>query len=335
MGALDAMLAMINGAVSKFLLTLAVGMAVLFGLYQYQQHPDEIARLPVIKELAHTFQQLSAPLTTSSLSSFYSLGVSQSSIYSSQLYNSGGQLIIPSSWHADSIINKLQFSKSKLRQAKKYVAYIEQYKAIALRDMHLHKVPASIKLAQGLLESGAGASELSTQTNNHFGIKARPNSSARAKIKSRQYEQLRNEEFLSSGPAIGAMRFTDDHTYDRFEVYKNAGDSYHRHTQLLTRPCKAGRKGCYSWIWDEFKVGKDYDITPAAELHYRASGIPAATFFKGRTQLPYYAACAAGLKMAGYATSPTYHKKLTYIIETYELWRFDVDLIKAMEQIMK
>jgi len=34
--------------------------------------------------------------------------------------------------------------------------------------------------------------------------------------------------------------------------------------------------------------------------------------------------------MAGYATSPTYHRKLAYLIDTYELWRFDADLIRAV-----
>jgi hypothetical protein len=70
-----------------------------------------------------------------------------------------------------------------------------------------------------------------------------------------------------------------------------------------------------------------------AELYRRSSGIAAEDFFSGRTVVPYYAAAAAGLKMAGYATSPTYHQKLFYLIETYELWQFDIDLIQALEGV--
>jgi flagellum-specific peptidoglycan hydrolase FlgJ len=68
-----------------------------------------------------------------------------------------------------------------------------------------------------------------------------------------------------------------------------------------------------------------------AALYEPSSGIAAKEFFNGQTVVPYYAAAAAGLKMAGYATSPTYHKKLFYLIETYELWQFDIDLIRALE----
>jgi hypothetical protein len=50
-------------------------------------------------------------------------------------------------------------------------AYIETYKDIAMREMREHKIPASITLAQGLLESGAGNSALAREAKNHFGIK--------------------------------------------------------------------------------------------------------------------------------------------------------------------
>ncbi len=50
-------------------------------------------------------------------------------------------------------------------------AYVEQYKYFAIENMHRTGVPASITLAQGLLESGVGKSPLATEANNHFGIK--------------------------------------------------------------------------------------------------------------------------------------------------------------------
>jgi len=49
--------------------------------------------------------------------------------------------------------------------------YIETYKQIAMEEMHRHGIPASIKLAQGILESGFGNSDLAVIGNNHFGIK--------------------------------------------------------------------------------------------------------------------------------------------------------------------
>lgn len=52
-----------------------------------------------------------------------------------------------------------------------YQQYIEQYKEIAIEQMYKWKIPASITLAQGLLESGAGQSDLAVGGNNHFGIK--------------------------------------------------------------------------------------------------------------------------------------------------------------------
>ena len=51
------------------------------------------------------------------------------------------------------------------------LAYIDQYKEVAKKNMKNHGVPASIALAQAILESGAGTGDLSSQANNHFGIK--------------------------------------------------------------------------------------------------------------------------------------------------------------------
>ena len=60
------------------------------------------------------------------------------------------------------------YSQSKSQDV---LNYIEQYKDIAMREMQEYKIPASITLAQGLLESGNGKSELAKKSNNHFGIK--------------------------------------------------------------------------------------------------------------------------------------------------------------------
>ena len=49
--------------------------------------------------------------------------------------------------------------------------YIDKYKDISMEEMRTHKIPASITLAQGILESSSGNSELTRKSNNHFGIK--------------------------------------------------------------------------------------------------------------------------------------------------------------------
>lgn len=245
-------------------------------------------------------------------------------------------LHIRSYWHRENIIQKFKkagHSRGKIKAAGRILDYIEQHRNLAFRNMRATNIPVSIKLAQAILESKAGRSSLAKATNNHFGIKAPAGKAAREKIRARRYAELSDDEFVYRQPAIGAYNFHDDHRYDRFEVYASVGDSYQRHNQLLTRKCQSGNKGCYSWIWNTYQVGKDHDISPMAELYQRSSGIAAGDFFNGRTVVPYYAAAAAGLKMAGYATSPTYHKKLFYLIETYELWQFDIDLIQALEGI--
>ncbi len=63
------------------------------------------------------------------------------------------------------------FSNPKLKWNARFQEYINQYKNIAIREMHRYGIPASITLAQGLLESGAGQSEIAVKGNNHFGIK--------------------------------------------------------------------------------------------------------------------------------------------------------------------
>ncbi|PHR69641.1 MAG: N-acetylmuramidase [Lutibacter sp.] len=55
------------------------------------------------------------------------------------------------------------------------LAYIEQYSDIAIEEMKKYQIPASITLAQGILESSSGNSELTLKSNNHFGIKCHKN----------------------------------------------------------------------------------------------------------------------------------------------------------------
>lgn len=90
-----------------------------------------------------------------------------------------------------------------------YKRYIETYKDIAVEQMLLHGIPASITLAQGLLESGAGNSTLALKANNHFGIKCGGG---------------------WTGPYI--LR-DDDAPNEKFRVYQSPRHSYEDHSRFL------------------------------------------------------------------------------------------------------
>ena len=90
-----------------------------------------------------------------------------------------------------------------------YLAYINTYKDLAVEQMNKYGVPASITLAQGLLESGAGRSELVRKSNNHFGIKC-------------------------GGTWTGPYVLKDDDARnERFRAYKSARESYEDHSLFL------------------------------------------------------------------------------------------------------
>ena len=93
----------------------------------------------------------------------------------------------------------------------RYQDYIDKYRDVAICEMLEHNIPASITLAQGLLESSAGQSELSTKGNNHFGIKCHD----------------------WTGPT---MKKDDDKKDELFRVYQSAYDSYEDHSRFLERP---------------------------------------------------------------------------------------------------
>lgn len=64
------------------------------------------------------------------------------------------------------------FSASAQTKHQRYLDYIERYKNVALQSEREFGIPASITLAQGLLESSVGQSKMALEANNHFGIKA-------------------------------------------------------------------------------------------------------------------------------------------------------------------
>lgn len=91
-----------------------------------------------------------------------------------------------------------------------YNAYILQYKDVAIEQMNKHKIPASITLAQGLLESAAGQSKLARKANNHFGIKC--GSTWKGKY----------------------VRHDDDKRGEKFRAYDSPIESYEDHSIFLT-----------------------------------------------------------------------------------------------------
>ncbi len=90
------------------------------------------------------------------------------------------------------------------------LAYIAQFKVVAKENMVRDGIPASITLAQGILESGAGTGDLSVQANNHFGIKC-------------------HKEW--TGPSI---KHDDDTAQECFRKYEHAEESYRDHSYFLT-----------------------------------------------------------------------------------------------------
>lgn len=143
-------------------------------------------------------------------------------------------------------------------------AYIMRYKDVAQTNMRKHGVPASITLAQGVLESGSGQGTLSRNANNHFGIKCHD----------------------WTGESV---RHTDDAPDECFRKYSDPEESYKDHSIFLTS------RGRYS---DLFKLDK--------------------SDYKG---------WAKGLRKAGYATDPKYPDKLISLIERYELYNFDSEVL--------
>lgn len=96
------------------------------------------------------------------------------------------------------------------------LSYIDAFKAIAIEEMNKYGIPASITLAQGILESGSGSSDLAKYANNHFGIKCTSDWKGKAYYKD------------------------DDQRDDCFRVYKDPRESYKDHSDFLKRKRYAG-----------------------------------------------------------------------------------------------
>ena len=92
---------------------------------------------------------------------------------------------------------------------KQYEDYIKKYRELAVDEMKKYHIPASITLAQGLLESGAGQSTLARKSNNHFGIKCGSDWNGKT------------------------VRHDDDARGECFRAYKHPKQSYEDHSKFL------------------------------------------------------------------------------------------------------
>jgi LysM repeat protein len=73
------------------------------------------------------------------------------------------------------MVLSVQDIKAQGSSTEAIINYIKTYADLAIREMQRTGVPASIKIAQGILETGAGKSDLVQRSNNHFGIKCKSN----------------------------------------------------------------------------------------------------------------------------------------------------------------
>jgi flagellum-specific peptidoglycan hydrolase FlgJ len=144
--------------------------------------------------------------------------------------------------------------------------YINTFSETAKKNMREHGIPASITLAQGILESGAGKGRLCVEANNHFGIKCHTG---------------------WTGPSI---THDDDALQECFRKYSDPNDSYRDHSLFLTSRSR------YASL---FKLDKGD-----------------------------YQGWAKGLRAAGYATDPKYPDKLISLIERYQLYMYDNEVLE-------
>jgi len=103
----------------------------------------------------------------------------------------------------------LSLTLARAQSPQAIAEYIERYKAVAIEEMKTYGIPASITLAQGIHESGSGASALATNANNHFGIKCHDNWAGQT------------------------YYHDDDKPQECFRVYNSAEESFRDHSQFL------------------------------------------------------------------------------------------------------
>lgn len=102
---------------------------------------------------------------------------------------------------------------SMTERRRRQLDYVVRFSKVAQGEMKKYGIPASITLAQGILESDAGNSRLARKHNNHFGIKC-------------------HSKHCSKGHCVN---YTDDSPKDFFRQYDTAWESFRAHSEFLTR----------------------------------------------------------------------------------------------------
>lgn len=108
--------------------------------------------------------------------------------------------------------------------------YAEKYAEFAMEQMRKYGIPASVTLAQGILESSNGQSRMALNENNHFGIKATPG-------------------WIAQGGKYGI--YTDDKPNEKFCSYDSVGDSYEHHSKFLVENKRYAE--CFDLSPDDYK----------------------------------------------------------------------------------
>lgn len=108
--------------------------------------------------------------------------------------------------------------------------YVATYAEYAMEQMMRYGIPASVTLAQGILESSNGQSELSVKGNAHFGIKCTDN-------------------WLKNGGSY--LTYTDDRPNEKFCTYATVGDSYEHHSSFLKENLRY--RDCFTLSPDDYR----------------------------------------------------------------------------------
>lgn len=111
-------------------------------------------------------------------------------------------------------------------QSEAHLRYVDEFREVAIREMERAGIPASIKLAQAILESNAGQSELARRANNHFGIKCGNDWDGKTYHK-------KDDEYDDEGKLVESC----------FRSYKNPEMSFIAHSEFLRDPGKQYRYG--------------------------------------------------------------------------------------------
>ena len=177
----------------------------------------------------------SSPQTTTSAPVTKTDDANLSNTYSNMTYN-GSE-------------GKKTVSNKKAAKLHKQRAYVKRFAHIAQSEMRKYGIPASIKLAQGLIESNAGESSLSMRNNNHFGMKC----------------------FSRNCRKGHCSNFTDDSHKDFFRTYKSAWESYRSHSKMLNGKryrhlFKLEKTNYKSWAFGLKKAGYATDKRYAQKL---------------------------------------------------------------------